>query len=114
MIIIDTGEQHNDESQNEDLNENPLALASSGFDDGSSMIYLNTLSSFTAFKAGSYALTALKKMTGTEIFLKLNDEEKKCTVERFEDCQAKRYIGRVQKECGCVPWALSSALVTKV
>ena len=96
------------------MNENPFALASSGVDASSAKIYFNTLSSFTDYRAGSYAMTALKKMTGTDSFLKQTDEEKKCRIETPEDCQAKSFIESVQKKCGCVPWALSSALVTKV
>ena len=42
------------------------------------------------------------------------DEEKKCRIETLEDCQARSYIRRVQQECGCVAWALTSALMLKV
>ena len=100
--------------QKEDSNENPFVLASSGIDACSARIYLNTLSSFTDFRAGSYAMTSLKKMTGTDSFLKQTDEEKKCRIETLEDCQARSYIDRVQEKCGCVPWALSTAQLTKV
>ena len=82
--------------------------------ESSARIYLNTLSSISDFRAGSYAMTALKKMTGTERFLKQTNMEKNCRSQELEDCQAKGYIDRVWKKCGCVPWALSSALVTKV
>ena len=114
VIIIDTGVQTTNEFESEDLNKNPLALASSGIDAGSAGIYLDTLSSFTDFRDGSYTLTALKKMTGTDSFLKQTEEEKKCRIETLEDCQARSYIDRVQEKCGCVPWALTTALGTKV
>ena len=114
VILIDTGVQNTDEFDSEDINENPLALASSGVDAGSARIYLNTLSSFTDYRAGSYAMTALKKITGTTSFLKQTDEEKKCRIETLEDCQARSYIDRVQEKCGCVPWVLSTALTSKV
>ena len=61
-----------------------------------------------------YALTALKKMTETDNFLKEIYEDKNCRVETLEACQARIYIDRVQEKCGCVPWAISSALLTKV
>ena len=114
MILIDIGVQNIEEAQNDDSNENPFALASSGIEAGSARIYLNTLSSFTDFRAGSYAMTSLKKLTGTESFLTQTDEEKKCSIETLEDCQARSYIDRVQEKCGCVPWAISTALGTKV
>ena len=114
MIILDIGVQNTRKRQSEDSNKQPLALASSGVDSGSARIYLNTLSSFTDYRAGRYAMTALKKMSGTEGFLKQTDEEKKCRIETLEDCQARSYIEIVQQECGCLPWAISSALMLKV
>ena len=82
--------------------------------ESSSRIYLNTLSSFTDDRAGSYALTGLKKMTGTESFLKQPDKKRKCRIETIEECKAKSYIEKVQKICGCVPWALSINLTVQV
>ena len=116
VIIIDNniGVQNTDNMQIKDSNKNPLALAYSGVDSDSARIYLNILSSFTDYRAGSYAMSALKKMTGTETFRKQTDEEKKCMLETLEACQTKKYIDRVQKKCGCFPWALSSALASKV
>ena len=114
VIMIDLGVENTDKTQTEDSNDNPFALASSGVDVSTARIYLNTLSTFTANCAGSYALTSLKKMTGTESFLKQTDEEKKCRIETIEDCQARSYIDRVQEKCGCVPWALSATLASKV
>ena len=63
-------------------------------------IYLNMLSSFSAYRAGSYGMTALKQMTGTSSFMKLSDD-------------GKGYIKEVMKECGCVPSALADALEIK-
>ena len=103
VIILDIGVQNTDQTLKGDSiskNENPLAFASSEVAADSARIYLNTLSSFTDYRAGSYVMTALKKMTGTESFLKQTDKEKKCSIETLEDCQAKRYIDRVQKVCG--------------
>ena len=77
-------------------------------------IYLNTLSSFTAYRSGSYGMTALKKVTGTKSFLKQKDEDKKCRIGTKEECETQSYIENVKKKCGCVPWALSSALSSKV
>ena len=79
----------------------------------SAWIFLNTLARYANFGAGSYAMTALKRMKGTDSFLHLPDEEKKCQIETSADCHAKQYIKKVRAECGCVPWALSSALQLK-
>ena len=114
VIIIDIGVENTDETKIRDSNKNPLALEASEVDADSARIYLNTLSSFSDYRPGSYAMTALKKMTGTESFLIQTDEEKKCMLETLEDCQAKSFIGRVQNKCGCVPLALSSALAIQV
>ena len=79
----------------------------------SAKIYLNTLASFTSFRSGSYAMSVLKKMTGTDNFIGLPVGQKKCQIETFEACWTKMYIESVQSQCGCVPWALSSALSLK-
>ena len=79
MLLIDSGGQKNEKSQKEEAKiEDTLDLESSGADDRSPKIYLNTLSSFTDFRVGSYAMTSLKKMTGTESFLKQTDEQTRC------------------------------------
>ena len=96
VLLLDSAGQNYEESQKEAAKkENTLDLESSGVDDHSPKIYLNTLSSFTDYRAGSYAMTDLKKMTGTESFLKQYDVVKKCRIGRFEDCQAKSYIDTV-------------------
>ena len=113
-MLIDTGVENTDEIHIMESNINPLAFASSVIDANSARVYINTLSSFTDYRAGSYAMSALKKMTGTKSFLKQNDKAKKCRIEAKEDCQAKSYIERLQKKCGCVPWSLRSALTVQV
>ena len=91
-----------------------LDLELSEDDDNSARIYLNTLSSFTDSRVGSYAMSSLKKMTGTDSFLAQTEEQKNCRIQTQEDCQAERYLDNVQRECGCVPWALRSALTKQV
>ena len=75
-------------------------------------IYINTLEKFETFNIGSFAMQSLKKMTGTEAFLK--NKNKDCSVETFENCQARRYLEEVTKHCGCVPWSLSTINPLKV
>ena len=117
VLILDQGEGKNSARKNEGFRETtriPLDLESSGIEKRSAKIYLNTLSSYTDSKAGSFAMTALKKMAGTESFLKQTDKEKKCRIQTMESCQAQLYVDKVQTKCGCVPWTLSSALALKV
>ena len=114
VILIDTGVENTDEMQSMDSNPNHLAFASSGVDAKTARVYINTLSSFTDYRAGSYAMSALKKMTGTKSFLNQNYKERKCMIVAKEECQAKSYIERLQKKCGCVPWPLRSALTIQV
>ena len=78
--------------------------------DNSASISINTLQRFTDYRAGSYGLSVLKKMIGTDSFLALPNNIKNCQVETFEECQAQRYLEEVWKECGCVPWALGRAM----
>ena len=80
----------------------------------SARIYINTLSSINDFRAGSYALTDLKKMSGTKSFLDLPLAKKQCHIGPVEDCQTQKYAVEVQMKCGCVPWVLSSALGLEV
>ena len=71
-------------------------------------ISMDTLASFTDYRDGSYALSALKMMTGTDSFLGLPDESKGCQIEAYNECQTKGYMAEVKKQCACVPWALST------
>ena len=116
LMVLDTGKTDNKAKTEPGRNQGneifsldlqPLSAASS-----SAKIYLNTLERFTDYRAGTYALSVLKKMTGTQSSMKLAD--KPCQLELSEDCEKKRYIEEVQKQCGCVPWALSSAITLQV
>ena len=106
VLILDPSEK-----EHTSLIENSDEMTSLSFEtftnvESSARIYLNTLASFTAYQAGSYALSALKKMTGTEGFLNLPSKVKGCKTETFEECHATRYLKEVHKQCGCVPWAI--------
>ena len=73
-------------------------------------IYLPTLASYSAHAPGSYKMTSLKKMTGTDNFLKMPDTTKTCQNEVFEDCMARYLTVNGQKECGCLPWTLTAVV----
>ena len=76
----------------------------------SAKIHLTTLARFTGNRAGSYAMSVLKKMTGTDRFLELPEYAKNCQTETFEDCHAVRYVAEFKKKCGCLPWGLNTTL----
>ena len=69
-------------------------------------IFIHTLSQNTQFGPGSYRMSALKKMTGTESFKELSDHQKKCRVHNIEECQTQLYLQHVMRECNCLPWAM--------
>ena len=71
-------------------------------------IYLVTLSPFTDYRNGSYAMTSLKKMTGTKSFLGLLDAEKRCQVETSGECNTQKYFQAIRSKCHCRLWALDS------
>ena len=117
LLLIDTGTQlvklkeklEKGKEKIQFLTLDPLKKRES-----SAKIYLHTLGRNSDQRSGSYPLAALKKMTGTENFMALRDEVKKCQIETFEECNARRYLEASLESCGCVPWALSSLVKDKV
>ena len=77
------------------------------YDSGMTKVFLHTLSPFASYQAGSYALSSLKRMVGTENFKSMPNDKKKCQNEVFEDCQARMFCDAVKTNCKCVPWALA-------
>jgi hypothetical protein len=77
-------------------------------------IHIDTMSRASDIRVGIYEMTVLKKITGTENFLALPDETKNCQLEPLENIKRRRYAEEAVKECGCVPWALSSVLPEQV
>ena len=76
--------------------------------DQSFKVIVHTLAQYTTYGSGSYAMSALKKMTGTNSFLRLPEEDKMCLVHDREDCQTQKYLKQVHTECKCIPWALKT------
>ena len=103
------GRETEEDGRIKTINLDPLVA-----DDNSVKIYLNTLGRNTDYRAGSYALSGIKKMTGTSSFIGLEDNIKNCQIETFEDCNTKRYMEAVQEKCDCTPWALSRVSTGKV
>ena len=95
------------------LDRNPYSLNITednvkGPNDQSFKVFIHTLAQFTAHGPGSYAMSALKKMTGTTSFMQLPEEDKVCFVHNRENCQTQKYKREVQKNCNCIPWALQT------
>ena len=116
LLILDHGgNSHEDEKATE--NEKrivSLNLKASNADKNLARVYIDTLAGFSGYRSGSYALSGLKKMTGTDSFMELTDESKKCQQTSFETCQTERYLDEMEKQCGCLPWSLTSAPRQKV
>ena len=61
-------------------------------------IHIGTLSSFKGFGGGTYKMTAVKKMTVTDDFLKMPLDSRKCDVQPFEECRSEK----LRAQCNCV------------
>ena len=69
----------------------------------SAKVQINTLSPHISYGGGILMMSAVKRMTAKEDFLKMPLKERKCSVELYEKCRTRRLL----EECGCVPWELS-------
>ena len=103
LLLLDPNPYH--------LNDKDASAEGSKEADKNFKIFINTLAQYTTFEPGSYAMTMLKKMTGTPNFKKLPEHQKKCLVHNREECQTQKYLDRVQKECKCMPWSLQNEQV---
>ena len=90
------------------LNNTEWNVRGSETGDQSFQVFIHTLAQYSAHGPGSYLMSALKKMTGTESFKKLPDNQKKCLVHNREQCQTQKYLDQVQRECKCTPWVLQT------
>ena len=95
----DTSVKYSEESLNFDID--------SDIHEQSAKIHINTLSPFVGFGGGSYLMTAVKKMTAKEDFLKMPLKDRNCKVEFQEDCRTRKLL----EKCNCVPWELSGLQV---
>ena len=68
-------------------------------------IYIHTIQPVTGFLDHDtiYILTSIKAMSGSENFLALPDEKKRCSVQSFEECRQQQFIKNNAK-CGCTPY----------
>ena len=83
-------------------------------DDGSAEVYLPTLAPHTFSEPGKYYLGSLKKMTGTENFLKFPLSIKNCYESSIENCENAKLLKASKKECSCLHWILKDVIQPKV
>ena len=88
---------------------NPLNPENGKDADESFRIFLDTMDGFSDNRDGSYRLTAIKKLVGTESFMAMSDKEKECHKETLQECQNRQFFEKIQRLCSCVPWALKHA-----
>ena len=62
-----------------------------------------TLDSLKLETGWEYNLNAIKDIKGTEAFLAMDDDNKGCQIEPYDNCTTRRYVERVVRKCGCLP-----------
>jgi len=77
-------------------------------------VYIPTLERFKGKGSGILALSVVKLMTGTSSFLALTEDNRKCSLESYEECQTEGFLQQMEAVCGCLPWSLSPALAYQV
>ena len=55
-------------------------------------VHINTLSSFVGFGGGSYQMTAVKRITATDEFIKMPLKDRNCEVELYGNCRARKLL----------------------
>ena len=107
----DSAHEKSEKSNGEVLPEDKyssLDLEQANEESPSGKIFIDILSYFSSYKAGSYALTGLKKMTGTKSFIsKIPENVRNCQVESYVDCRTRKYYEEWKSQCKCVPWSSS-------
>ena len=73
-------------------------------------IIMDSLSSDSVgFGGGSYKMITVKRMTATPAFLDMYREDRKCDIERFQDCRTRNLLNA----CNCTPGELQEYLETQ-
>ena len=114
-LILDLGVDMTEKTEDTKVDKiESLSLKTNSLKREMSRIYIDTLEPFSDFREGEFSLHAVKDMTGTENFMNLADNVKKCSKEPFEQCRVEKYLRVIEKTCGCVPWALWDSKIDKV
>ena len=69
-------------------------------------IHIDTIEPFSSETFASYALTSLKKMTSTQNFDEMSDDDKGCKMEARGECERNVLVQKVAETCECVPFSL--------
>ena len=88
------------------VDSDPFALNASAQMKPEFKVFVHTLAQYTTFGSGEYAMYSLKKMSGTDSFRQLPENQKKCHNHNREQCEANMFFGQIERNCNCVPWAL--------
>jgi hypothetical protein len=77
-------------------------------------IHIHTLTGFSKYGAGSYTMSALKRMVGTSDFLSMPEDVRRCNLKTLETCQREKFLERGVRNCSCVPWEFPGTAPVKV
>ena len=82
-------------------------------------VYVHTIQPFTFYPRSyyydyHYLMTSPKYMSGTDNFLDLTDDQKKCSVRTYEKCRQEQFLEELDKTCGCVPFGFKAVTNKKV
>ena len=77
-------------------------------------VYIPTLNRFRGIGQGHFSLTGLKIITATKKFLDRRGSSGGCSLKSFDDCHRGAFLGALAKDCGCIPFSLSSGLPQQV
>ena len=109
MMLLDFGPTKNKKIQtnlDSEWRKESKRINRSKKDQDSVRVFVQTLSRFSSYETGSFAMSSLQKMIGTESFLDFPDGIKKCQVEDLEECLTSAFFRSIKERCGCIPWGL--------
>ena len=98
-----------DRSNDVDLQKNKMDFdtAVSSVQGIAAKVQIDTLSPYMGFGGGIYKMTVVKRMKALPDFLEMPLAERRCEVERQQDCKTRRLL----QQCACVPWEASDIQV---
>ena len=97
--VTDRIQEHVDDGQFSKRTMN-FGTAVHGIQGVSAKIQINTLSPYVRFGGGTFTMTAVKRMTAKDGFLKMPLKDRNCNTDLYEDCRTRKLL----QECNCVPW----------
>ena len=108
MFVIDVNEERSKQTDHVDHKPDQwdtLDLSEAKGKQNGPMIYINTLSPFSDYGGGSYKMTSLKKITCTDAFHTLPEEDTACNRNLYEECLVGQFYTKGEA-CKCIPLAL--------